>query len=87
MAQGNDFSLLSKFNVGMEPFSWLERWESYMKLIKKPKDEEKPELLNHINTILPNTNTTPRLNRNRRSLLPFIGTISKDKLLLKMFKT
>ena len=33
--------------------------------------------LNHINTILPNLDITPRSSRNRRSLLPFIGTISK----------
>lgn len=43
MSQGNDSILLPKFIVGMEPYSWLERWESYMKLVKKPKDEEKPE--------------------------------------------
>jgi hypothetical protein len=35
-------------------------------------------ILHNINTIIPNTKTTPRSNRNRWSLLPSIGTISKS---------
>ena len=34
-------SLLPKFNVGMEPYSWLERWENYSTL-HKISGEDKP---------------------------------------------
>ena len=40
MAAGNT-SLLPKFNVGMEPYSWLQRWENYSTLHKITK-EDKP---------------------------------------------
>ena len=40
MAQGNDISLMPRFNVGTDPYSWVERWERYMDIVKKIKPEE-----------------------------------------------